>query len=64
MSRIREEGREAARQKRMTSGIVEGGMGSNMKSAWQVEKWEGTEGGRELAEHVENSGQNGGSVWL
>lgn len=39
----------------MTLGIVEGAVGSNVKSAWQVKKCEGREGGRELAEHGENS---------
>lgn len=48
----------------MTLGVVRGGMGCYTKSAWQVEKWEGREGGRELAEQVEKCGQSRGSVWL
>lgn len=48
ITRIREAGRRANSQKQVNLGVVEGGMGSNMKSAWQVGRklregrgWEG-----------------------
>lgn len=48
ITRIREAGRGAEGLKQINLGVVEGGMGSNMKSAWQMSRkvirrrgWEG-----------------------
>lgn len=60
--RIREEGREAARQKGMTLGIVEWGVMWNQLGKWKNKR--GEKVGGSLQSMYGNSGQSGGAVWL